>query len=159
MASSSDSAGGLREELRGDAQTLADSATERLQGEIDARKGGAATQVQSLSSALGDTAKGLSGDSPQWLRSALEQGAQTLDRLATTVRQKDARALSRDVQQIARDNPGTFLAGCALTGFAAARVFKAGAPETSSGYQPQAYAGREPTFASSAEARAPEVVS
>jgi len=116
----------LREELRGDAQTLTDSAKQRLQSEADARKGTAATQAKTLSSAL-ESAAGELSDSPQWLRSLFEQGAQTLQRFADTIEQKDSRQLTRDVQQLARDNPGTFLAGCAAAGFAAARVMKAGA--------------------------------
>lgn len=129
----SGSAGGLGQELRGDAKNLADTATQRLQGEVDARKGGAVSQVQSLSSALGETAQKLGDDTPSWLRSALEQGAQTLEQFAKTVEQKDAQALGRDAQRLARENPGTFLAGCTLAGFLAARVFKAGASSASTG--------------------------
>jgi hypothetical protein len=123
--SSSNSAGELREELRGDARSLTDAAKERLQAEADNRKGAAATQAKSVSSAL-DKAAGELSDSPEWLRSAFQQGAQTLQRFADTIEQKDARQLTRDVQQLAREHPGTFLAGCAAAGFAAARVLKAG---------------------------------
>lgn len=43
MESSSQTSGAeLREELRGDAQTVTDSAKQKLQSEVDARKGGAA---------------------------------------------------------------------------------------------------------------------
>jgi hypothetical protein len=123
----SQTTGDLREELRGDAQTVASTAKQRIHGEVDARKGDAATQVKSLSSALENAAGQLGNDSPSWLRSAFEQGAQSLQRFAETVEQKDSRQLTRDVTDLARQNPGTFLAGCALAGFAAARVFKAGA--------------------------------
>ena len=54
-----------------------------------------------------------------------------MQRFAETIERKDARQLTRDVEQLARDNPGTFLAGCALAGFAAARVLKAGIEDTS----------------------------
>jgi hypothetical protein len=118
--------GELRDELRGDAQTLTDTAKQKLHSEADARKGAAATQAKSLSSAL-ESAAGELSDSPQWLRSLFQQGAQTLQRFADTIEQKDSRQLTRDIQQLARDNPGTFLAGCAAAGFAAARVVKAGA--------------------------------
>jgi hypothetical protein len=117
--------GELREELRGDARSLADSAKQRLQSEADARKGAAATQAKSVSSALAKAASELP-DSPDWLRSAFMQGAQAVQRLADTVEQKDSRQLTRDIQRLAREHPGTFLAGCAAAGFAAARVLKAG---------------------------------
>jgi hypothetical protein len=125
MASQSAS-GGLREELRSDAGTITQSAKERLGSEIDARKGIATNQAKSLSSAL-DKAAGELNDSPEWLRSILQQGAQTLQRFADTVEQKDGRELTRDVQRLARENPGMFFGACALAGFAAARVLKAGA--------------------------------
>lgn len=138
--SSATTSGELREELRGDAQTLTDTAKQKLHSEADARKGAAATQAKSLSSAL-ESAAGELNESPQWLRSLFQQGAQTLQRFADTIEQKDSRQLTRDIQQLARNNPGTFLAGCAAAGFAAARVVKAGAqnapsapPQGASGY-------------------------
>jgi hypothetical protein len=125
MASTSSGGGELREELRGDAQTVTNTAKQRLLAEADARKGTAADQAKSLSSAL-ETAAGELSNSPAWLRSVFEQGAQTLQRFAETIEQKDSRQITRDVQNLARQHPGTFLAGCAAAGFAAARVLKAG---------------------------------
>jgi hypothetical protein len=133
MDSASQNSGAeLRNELRSDASTITDTAKQRLQSEVDSRKSTAATQAKSVSSALESAADQLN-DSPAWLRSAFQQGAQTLQRFADQVEQKDSRELTRDVQQLARQNPGTFLAGCAAIGFAAARVLKAGAEQTSQG--------------------------
>ena len=109
------------------------TAKDRLHSEVDAHKGEGAVQARGLSSALEKTAGELGPDSPAWLKSTLEEGAQRLARLAETVEQKDSRQITRDVQQLARDYPGTFLAGCALAGFAAARVFKAGASGSDGG--------------------------
>lgn len=137
MESPSSTTGDLRQELRGDAQTVTDTAKERLHSEVDSRKGEAVGQAKTLSSALEDAAGKLDPNTPNWLRSALQQGARTIQQLADSVEQKDSRQLSRDVQQLARQNPGTFLAGCALVGFAAARVLRAGtsaAAETGTGY-------------------------
>jgi hypothetical protein len=122
--------GGLRSELRSDAATITDTTKQRVHSEVNARKGTAADQTRSLSSALDAAASELQ-DSPHWLRSAFEQGAQTLQRFADTVESKDSRELTREVQQLARAHPGTFLAGCAMAGFAAARVLKSGAEDTS----------------------------
>jgi hypothetical protein len=126
--SSRNDAAELRKELRSDASTVTDSAKDRLQSEVDARKGTAADQAKAVSSALDKTAGELS-DSPDWLRSALRQGADSIQRFANTIEHKDARQLTREVQQFARENPGTFLGACALAGFAAARVLRAGAEE------------------------------
>lgn len=127
--------GGLREGLRSDAQKMTGTAKDRLASEVDSRKGAAAEQARSLSSALGTAADQLGPESPSWLRSILQQGAQAVDRLSQTVEQKDARQLAQEVQQLARQNPGTFLAGCAAVGFAAARVFKAGGSDAPQGTQ------------------------
>src|SRR5690606_36155992 len=73
-----------------------------------------------------NAADGLGSDTPTWVKSALEQGAKSIEQLAQAVEGKDSRQLVGDVQQFARQRPGSFLAGCALLGFAASRVFKAG---------------------------------
>lgn len=134
METSTRSGGGdLREELRSDASTITDSAKQRLQSEVDARKGTAAEQAKSISSAL-DTAAGELKDSPDWLQSMFRKGAQTVQQFADSIDQKDSRQLTRDVQQMARTNPATFLGACALAGFAAARVLKAGTESSSDAY-------------------------
>lgn len=125
-SSSQNDPGELREELRSDATTVSDSAKERLRNEVDSRKGVAADQAKAVSSALNKAAGELS-DSPEWLRSAFQQGAQTIKRIADTIERRDARQLTGEMQQFARQHPGTFLGACALAGFTAARVLKAGA--------------------------------
>lgn len=142
--SSQNDAGELRQELRSDAATVTHSAKERLRSEVDARKGEAADQAKAVSSALNKAAGELS-DSPDWLRSALKQGAQGIERFAETIDRKNAGQLTRDVQRFARENPGTFLGACALAGFAAARVLKAGADSTDTATQSGSYgaSGRE----------------
>ena len=132
MQSPPENTGGTTGELRQDAKQLGNTASNRIHSEIDARKGNAAEQAKSVSSAIDRAAGELDQDAPQWLKSAFEQGATQVRRFADTLEQKDSRQILRDVQNLARDNPGTFLAGCAALGFAAARVFKAGSNESSS---------------------------
>ena len=126
MQSQTESAPGATDELSSDAKQLGQSAANRLHGEIDARKGVAAEQAKSVSTAI-ERAGGELNDAPQWLKSAFEQGARQVQRFADTLENKDSRQIVDDVTSFARNNPGTFLAGCAAAGFAAARVFKAGA--------------------------------
>lgn len=120
-------------ELKSDAQQLGSKAADRLHSEVDARKSAAVSQAQSVSSAIEQTAGQLDENTPQWLKSALQQGAQQIQRFADSIEQKDSRQLMREAQDFARNNPGTFLAACAAAGFAAARIFKAGAEQQSSG--------------------------
>lgn len=126
MASAPEGSSNLGSELRDDAGTLANSAAERLHGEVDARKGNAASQARTLSSALDRASEELGQGSPAWLRSAFESASQTVQRLADVVEHKDSRELTHEVQQMARRNPGSFLVACAFAGFAAARVLQAG---------------------------------
>ena len=126
-------------EIRSDVDKLSTSASNRVHSELDSRKGAAAEQAKSVSSAFQRAAGELDDGAPQWLKSAFQQGAQHVRRFADTLEQKDSRAILNDIQAMARNNPGAFLAGCAAVGFAAARVLKAGASESSMGQsrQPQ----------------------
>ncbi len=120
---------GVAGELKSDAQHLGKTAADRVHSELDARKGTAASQAQSLSSAIDRAAGELDTNAPDWLRNAFQQGARQVQKFADTLEQKDSRQILDDINSFARDHPGTFLAGCAAAGFAAARVFKAGASE------------------------------
>jgi hypothetical protein len=121
-----DTVQGVGNELLSDAKGVGTSAINRVHSEVDARKSDAATQVKSVSSAIGKAADGLDPNAPTWLKSAFEQGAQQVQKFAQTLEQKDSRQLVSDVSDFARGSPGTFLAACVAAGFAAARIFKAG---------------------------------
>ena len=125
-------ASGAADELRSDAQQLGSSAANRLHSEVDARKGQAADQAKSVSSAMQKAAGELDQSSPEWIKSAFRQGAAQIQRFADTIEHKDSRQLIGEARQFARDNPATFLAACAAAGFAAARVLKAGGEQQSS---------------------------
>jgi len=114
-------------DLRSDAQRLGSSAANRLHSEVEARKGQAVEQVKSVSSAVQNAAGQLGEESPEWLKSAIRGAGVQIQRFADTIEQKTSRELLHDVEGFARDNPVTFLAACAAAGFAAARIFKAGA--------------------------------
>lgn len=118
---------GVRDELIADAKGVGTSAVNRLHSEVDARKGDAVAQVHIISSTIEKAASELDPAAPAWLKSALDQGAQQIQKLADTLEHKDSRQIVEQVNQFARNSPATFLATCAAAGFAAARVFKAGA--------------------------------
>ena len=132
MQSQFDTAPGVGKELLSDAKGVGASAVDRLHSEADARKGDAAAQVKSLSSAIGQAADGIGDDAPTWLKSAFEQGARQVQKFADTLENKDSRQLANDVSDFARNSPGTFLAACAAAGFAAARILKAGGESATS---------------------------
>lgn len=146
---------GITGELKSDAKELGSSAKDRIHSELDARKGTAANQAKSVSSALERTAGELDPNAPEWLKSTIRQGAQQIQRFADTIEQKDSREIISDVRTFARDNPTTFLAACAAVGFAAARIFKAGgSDDQSQGFRSQTQGPppqvQEPTFRNTA---------
>lgn len=140
--------GGTASALRSDAQQLGSTAASRIHSEVDARKGAAVSQAQSVSAAIGQAADGLDENSPDWLKSAFRQGAQQIQRLADSLEQKDSRQMMSSAQDFARNNPGTFLAVCAAAGFAAARVLKAGGEQQQRGQDPSA--GQSQSFGQNA---------
>lgn len=129
MQPQSDTLPGVGTELMSDAKDVGSSAVNRLHSEVDARKGDAATQVKSVSTAIQSAAGNLDESTPAWLKSAFEQGAQQVQKFAETLEQKDSRQIVNQISDFARSSPGTFLAACAAAGFAAARIFKAGGAE------------------------------
>jgi hypothetical protein len=132
-------------DLRSDAQQIGSTAADRVHSELDARKGTAATQAKSVSSAIQKAAGELDEGAPNWLRSAFQQGAEQIQQFADAIEQKDSRELVREVENFARSRPAPFLLACAAAGFAAARVFKAGGEQASGSAsdQPQFSSGDE----------------
>jgi hypothetical protein len=160
MQSPSQGTGGAGGELRSDAQQVKNSAANRVHSELDARKGSAANQAKSVSSAIQRAAGELDDGAPTWLKSTFQQGAEQIQRFADALEQKDSRQLVGEVQTFARERPGTFLAACAAAGFAAARIFKAGANTGTTSFEGQNQLGtdqgQEPMFrASDADAAVP----
>lgn len=149
QGSTNQGASGAAGELKSDAQQLGNKAANRLHSEVDARKDTAVSQVQSVSSAIEQTAGQLDDNAPAWLKSAFTQGAQKIQQFADTIEQKDSRQLMSEAQSFARNNPGTFLAACAAAGFAAARIFKAGGEQQSQQFGQGAQFGQGSQFDSS----------
>lgn len=119
-------------ELLNDAKGLGAKAVSRVHSEVDMRKKDAVPQVEAISGAVSQVADNLGDDAPAWLKSSLEQGARQIQTFAATLERKNSRELMDDVNAFARNSPGTFLAACGAAGFAAARLFKAGATDTAS---------------------------
>lgn len=132
-------------ELRSDAKHLGRSASNRIHSEVDARRDSAATQAKSVSSAIERAAGEMDQDTPDWLKSALKQGATKIQTFADTIERKDSRELLRDAQDFARNNQGTFLLACAAAGFAAARILKAGGEQQASGANQDQFGGSRAT--------------
>lgn len=126
MQPTSDTSTPVGAELLSDAKNFGSSAANHLYNEADARKGEAVRQAQAVSSTIERAADDLDATAPSWLKSALEQGAQQVKSFAGTLDQSDSRQMVAQIGAFAKRSPGTFLGACAVAGFAAARIFKAG---------------------------------
>lgn len=155
MQPPSENASGTREELRSDVEQVTTTAANRLHSEMDSRKDDAASQAKSVSSAISRAAGELDEGAPAWLKSSFEQGAKQIQRFADVLEQKDSRQITEEVRSFARNSPGTFLAGCAAAGFAAARILKAGGEQPASGRNEQATFPQADTFGTSTGATSP----
>jgi hypothetical protein len=119
---------GVAEELKHDAGRLTEDVAERAKSEAESRKSQAANLGQSASSALDTAARDLreNPDVPDWMASALQQAARSIESLADRIEGRSIEQIGQDVVEFARRNPGTFLAASAALGFAASRVLRAG---------------------------------
>ncbi|MCL9999252.1 MAG: hypothetical protein NBV68_07710 [Erythrobacter sp.] len=119
---------GITEELKQDGSRLADDVMSRAKQEAEGRKNEAADLAGSASSALDTAAQDLreNADVPDWMASALQQAARSIEGLASHIQGRSIDELGEEVSEFARRNPGTFLAASAAIGVAASRVLSAG---------------------------------
>lgn len=118
----------VADELKGDAARLKGDVTARAKQEAETRMSQAAQLAGSASSALDTAARDLrdNPDAPDWMASALQQAARSIEGLASHVEGRSIDQIGQEVAGFARRNPGTFLAASAALGFAASRVLRAG---------------------------------
>jgi hypothetical protein len=118
----------ITDELKHDASRLKDNVGARAKQEAESRKGAAVNLAGSATSALDSAAQDLrdNPDAPDWMASALQQAARSIDGFAQRIDGRSIDQLGDDVAEFARRSPGTFLAASAAAGFAAARIFRAG---------------------------------
>lgn len=116
----------IGDELLSDAKNIGESAVNRMHEAVDLRKGDAAEQVKSFSSAIAQAADDMNADFPAWAKSAVRQGVTKAKEFADAIETKNSRELMNDLNNFARNSPAIFMTLSAFAGFAAARIFKAG---------------------------------
>jgi hypothetical protein len=103
------------------ARELADQATQRAKSEAEARKAGAAGQVDRMASAVERAAEELD---PTLSRYASDL-AGSMHGIAGRLRDRSVDQLADDVRQLARQNPTLFVLGSIGVGLALSRFLKA----------------------------------
>ncbi len=118
--------------LKDDGEQLKHKAASTLGDEASARKGQVADSIKQVSSALDAARSDLDdNNAPDWIKSGLRSIATRVGSLADELENKDVSELASGVRSFATQHPSTFLGACAAAGFAAARIFSAGASGSS----------------------------
>ena len=111
---------------REEAVSLKETATRRIKSETEKRKHEVAEELRGVSATLKGK-KTPDGEAAGLSRDLLDHTARLVDDAASTIDELDPRDAIRSARGFARENPLMFIAGCALAGFAAARLMRADA--------------------------------
>lgn len=105
-------------ELVGDAKQEASKMAEQQQQNV-------AHQIDGLAQALTKTADNLDLNEDQaWIANGTRQTAQALDKMSTSLRERDFNTIVRDVENYTREQPTVVLGGAVLAGFLLSRFLK-----------------------------------
>ena len=94
---------------------------QRVADKIDENRGAAASGLESAAGAIRERADALPGG--ERVANAAHATANAVGVAADYVRDKDAKAMLTDVQQLVKNNPGLALLSAAALGFLLARTF------------------------------------
>lgn len=125
-ASGGTTAASVKEALRTGSDKIKSSANDKAMGFVTQgieRSSGALTNVSSL---IGDTAASLDERLGTQYGDYARSAAQTIERAASSLANKEPEELIDDARGIIRKSPGIALAGAAILGFALVRIVKSG---------------------------------
>ena len=120
------------EEQMQEGAELAAALRDRGKQEIEGAKGQLAEGAERVAAAVERTANELEGEGDDAISGLGHSVASLMRQLAGGLRERDVEAFARELADLARRNPGVFLAGSVALGFGIARVFKAQAPPSAS---------------------------
>ena len=104
--------------------TLIDDVKQRANAEIDSQKSRATDTLGVIANAVRGTTEQLRNDQHDVVARYIETAANQLDRMSTTLRNKDVNTLLTDARQLARRQPALFIGGSFVLGLLAARFLK-----------------------------------
>jgi hypothetical protein len=105
------------------ATSIGEQAKQKLSGALDGQKGTAADMVQKLADTVKQSGEQFQGKQ-DWIASAVGRGAEELNTLAGSLRDKNVGDLLGEAQSFARRQPAMFMAAALAAGFAVARLGK-----------------------------------
>jgi hypothetical protein len=122
------------------ARAVVNDATDAVRSTLTEQKDNAASSLGTFASALRQAARDSGDGAGAPAAQMADWAAEGLERVSSTLRGKDLRAMGREVESFARSQPVAFFCAAAAAGFLATRFLKAGAaPQAES--PPQAGAG------------------
>ena len=125
------SGGSAREQIRevkdqvvGQAKSTLQQARDRASSSLGESKGQFAEQFGTIAAALRRTTEHLRSEDQQRIAGLTESVARQVDEVATYLRNKDARAMRADLENLARRQPALMLGGALVLGLIGARFLK-----------------------------------
>jgi hypothetical protein len=120
-------------EARDEARRLADEAQRRGAALFEGQRHAAADEIGGMAGALRKAASQLDAERRPSTASLAGRAADSLDRLASGLREHDLRALAGQAEGYARQHPGLFFAGSVAAGLLLARLLKSSAEHPGTG--------------------------
>ena len=118
---------------------LVGAARDRGMEQLEGAKGQLADGAERVASAVDRTADALAEDGDNAISGFGHSVASLMRQLAGGLRERDIDDFARELADLARRNPGVFLAGSVALGFGIARFFKARVPQSSSGHRGESW--------------------
>jgi len=115
--------------------TLIDNVKQRASDQFDSQKSKATDTLGVIANAVHGTTEQLRSDHHEALAQYIEGAANQLDRMSTTLRNKDVNVLLSDARQLARRQPALFIGGSFALGLLAARFMKSSARDDRQSYR------------------------
>lgn len=116
-------------DLKAQGREMADQVKHAAEGEIDRRSTKLADGLESVGRAMRLAAEDLDGEGQDWLADYTRRAADQVERVTGYLHDEDAPAMLTDLEDMARENPGTFLGTSFAAGVAAGRFLRSSRPE------------------------------
>lgn len=101
---------------------------DQASAQLNSQKQRATDGIGSVAQAVRETSKGLRDNQHEGVARFVDQAADQLDRLSSTLRDKDLGELVQDAQQLARRQPALFIGSAFAVGLLGARFLKSSNP-------------------------------
>jgi hypothetical protein len=133
-----------REKTKAESERLIDEAQRKAQEVVVARKEAAAEFIHDMSEAVNSATDVLDRQGHHGAASLLKSAAGELDRLSTSMANREIDSLLHDFRDMAHRKPTLFFGGALLVGFGAARFLSASASHSRHGSTSTSYSRHEP---------------